>query len=132
MNIVQLSKELMKKQTEENKSPSWLLTELAIKKGKELSKKHNVEERLVLTSLYLAHIIFSPIWNGDIQKNHPKLSADFAKPFLEKWNVNKEDQKIIINSIEAHHNKISTKSKVAEIMKNAECCVNIYNRLKSV
>jgi len=62
MDIIKLSEELMRKQTQINKAPAWLLTELAIKKGKELSKKHDVSERLVLTSLYLAHTVFSPIW----------------------------------------------------------------------
>ena len=121
MNIVKLSKELMFKQTKKNKAPSWLLTEIAIKKGKELSKKHKVDEKLVLTSLYLAHTIFSPIWKGKIQQNHPKLSSKFAKKYLNKWKVNKNDQEIILNSIEAHHNKVPTKSKTAEVVKNAEC-----------
>ncbi len=121
MDIVNLSKELMFKQTQKNKVPAWLLTELAIKKGKELSKKYNVDERLVLTSLYLAHTIFSPIWKGDIQKNHPKLSSEFIKKYLDEWGVDKNEQEIILNSIEAHHNKVPAKSKIAEIVKNAEC-----------
>ncbi|MCD4756391.1 hypothetical protein K8R20_02130 [bacterium] len=121
MDIINLSKELMHKQTQKNKAPAWLLTELAIKKGRELSKAHDVDERLVLTSLYLAHTIFSPIWKGDIQKNHSKLSSEFVKTYLDEWNVDKDEQEIILNSIEAHHNKVSTKSKIAEVVKNAEC-----------
>ena len=66
MSLIIASKELMKKQTQKNKAPAWRLTEIAIKKGKELSKKHNVDERLVLTSLYLAHTVFNPIWKGDM------------------------------------------------------------------
>lgn len=121
MDIVKLSKELMYKQTLENGAPSWLLTELAIKKGKELAVKYNVDDRLVLTSLYLAHTIFSPIWKGDIQKKHPQLSSDFAKKYLIEWGVNKNDQEIILNAIEAHHNGVATRSMVAEVVKNAEC-----------
>lgn len=121
MDIINLSKELMCKQTQKNKAPNWLLTELAIKKGKELSKIHDVDERLVLISLYLAHTIFSPIWKGSIQKNHPKLSSDFVKAHLDEWNVDKNEQEIILNAIEAHHNKVPTKSKIAEVVKNAEC-----------
>lgn len=111
----------MRKQTQKNKAPPWLLTEIIIKKGKELSKKEGIDERLVLTSLYLAHTIFSPIWKGEIQKNHPKLSSDFVKKYLDEWNVNKKEQEIILNSIEAHHGKVPTKSKIAEVVKNAEC-----------
>jgi hypothetical protein len=121
MDLVNLSKELMWKQTQKNKAPAWLLTELAIQKGKDLSKKHNVDERLVLTSLYLAHTVFNPIWKGDIQKNHPKLSSEFVKKHLSEWNVDKDEQEIILNAIEAHHNKTPTQSKIAEIVKNAEC-----------
>ncbi|HLD85529.1 MAG TPA: HD domain-containing protein [archaeon] len=121
MDIVNLSRELMRKQTKKNKAPAWLLTELAIEKGKEFSKKYNVNERLVLTSLYLAHTIFSPILEDDIQKNHTKLSYEFAKKYLDEWKVGKNEQKIILNAIEAHHNEVPTNSKVAEVVKNAEC-----------
>ena len=37
------------------------------------------------------------------------------------WDAGEEDQKIILNSIEAHHAKVPTHSKIAEIVKNAEC-----------
>ncbi len=121
MNIVQLSKDLMYQQTKINKAPAWRLTELAILKGKELAKKYQVDERLVLTSLYLAHTVFSPIWAGEIQQNHTKLSAEFSKKYLAEWNISEEEQKIILNSIRAHHNEVETETKIAEIVKNAEC-----------
>lgn len=121
LDIVTLSRELMYKQTEINKAPAWRLTKLAIKKGKELAKKYKEDERLILTSLYLAHTVFSPIWQGEIQKNHTKLSAEFSKKYLEKWEITKEEQEIILNAIEAHHNNVETKTKIAEIVKNAEC-----------
>ena len=121
MDIVKLSRELMYKQTQKNKSPAWLLTEIAVKKGKELSKKYNVDERLVLTSLYLAHTIFTAEFEHDTTKNHPELSAEFAKKYLNEWKVSKKEQEIILNAIEAHHNKVPAKSKIAEVMKNAEC-----------
>ena len=117
MDIVKLSKELMWRQTQENKAPAWALTELAIQKGKELSKKHNVDERLILTSLYLAHTVFNQVWKGEIQINHPELSSDFVKVYLDEWNVAKDEQEIILNSIAAHHNKTPTTSKIAEVVK---------------
>lgn len=121
MNLVNLSRELMRERTRENKAPTWLLTELAIRKGKELSTRYDADERLVLASLYLAHTVFNQNWEGDIQKNHPSLSSKFAREYLERWKVEKEDQKIILNAIEAHHGQIPTISKVGEIVKNAEC-----------
>ncbi len=121
VDIVELSRKLMKQQRDINKAPAWRLTELAIKKGEELAKKYEEDERLILTSLYLAHTVFSPIWQGDIQKRHPKLSAEFSKQYLEKWEVTKQEQEIILNAIEAHHNDVEVKTKIAEIVKNAEC-----------
>jgi len=120
-NIVDLSKNLMQRQTRKNKAPSWLLTEIAINKGEALAKKYKTDKKLVLTSLYLSHIIFNPVWKGSIQKNHPAMSADFAKKYLNKWQVSKNKQEIILDSIRNHHNKTKSKSKVAEIVKNAEC-----------
>lgn len=120
-DIVKLSKELMYQQTQVNKAPAWRLTEIAIEKGRELAQKYKEDEKLILTSLYLAHTVFSPIWQGKIQRNHPQLSAEFSKQYLEKWNVTKEEQEIILNAIMAHHNAVETKTKIAEIVKNAEC-----------
>lgn len=120
-DIVKLSRELMYQQTQMNKAPAWRLTEHAIKKGKELAEKYQEDERLILTSLYLAHTVFSPIWSGEVQQNHTRLSAEFSKQYLEKWNVSEEEQRIILNAILAHHNNVETETKVAEIVKNAEC-----------
>ncbi|MEI7961161.1 MAG: hypothetical protein WCI04_02390 [archaeon] len=111
----------MYNQTVKNKSPAWLLTELAIDEGRELSKKHHVDERLVLTALYLAHTIFSQEFGGDIQKSHPALSAEFAKKYLDKWGVNNVEQGIILESIKEHHTLGGlNKSKIVEVVKNAE------------
>ena len=121
MDLIKLSKDLMRQQTEKNKAPAWLLTELAVRKGKELAKKHGVDEKLVVSSLYLAHTIFSSVWKGEIQKKHGKLSAEFVRPFLEKWGVPEEDKNIILNAIEAHGGEMPVETKVAEIVKNAEC-----------
>lgn len=121
VDIVELSRELMYKQTQVNKAPAWRLTELAILKGKQLAKKYKEDERLILTSLYLAHTIFSPIWAGEIQKEHPKLSAEFVKKYLKEWEVSENEKRIILNSIMAHHNHVKTDTKIAEIVKNAEC-----------
>ena len=120
-NIVALARELMRKQTAKNKAPAWLLTELAVTKGKELAKRHHVDEQLVVASLYLAHTIFDPIWKGKIQQHHPELSAKFVKRHLKKWGVRQSQQDIILNAIKAHHDDIPTTSKIAEVVKNAEC-----------
>jgi len=115
------AKQLMLEQTEKNKAPAWLLTELIVEKGRELAKRYNVSEELVVVSLYLAHTVFDPERGGPVQKKHTLASADFVKPYLDKWLVSKEDKKIILNAILAHHGKKPTESLTAEVMKNAEC-----------
>ena len=121
MNLVEMSRDLMYQQTQLNKAPAWRLTELAILKGKELAQKYQEDERLILTSLYLAHTVFSPIWAGEIQQNHTNLSAEFSQKYLDEWQVPRKEQKIILNSIQAHHDKVKVETKIAEIVKNAEC-----------
>jgi hypothetical protein len=119
--LVEKARELMRKQTERNKSPAWLLTDMAVDKGRELARKHGADERLVVASLYLAHTVFDQEFLGEIQKKHTMLSTDFVKKHLDKWKVPEGDKKIILNSIRAHHDHIPTKSLEAEVMKNAEC-----------
>ncbi len=121
MDIVSLSRELMRQQTAINKAPSWLLTELAVKKWRELATIYAVNEELVVVSLYLAHTVFDPEWKWEVQKHHPQLSAAFVKPYLDERCVSPDDQAIILNAIEAHHNHVPTQSLIAEIVKNAEC-----------
>ncbi len=120
IEIIKKSRELMKQQTKRNKSPAWLLTEIAVEKWEELAWKYNVNKDLVIISLYLAHTVFNTIWKWEVQKNHPKLSAEFSEKYLDDWWVNKENKEIILNAVIAHHNKVKWKTKVAEIVKNAE------------
>lgn len=119
--VINKARELMRQQTRKNRSPAWLLTEMAVEKGRELAKKHGADERLVVVSLYLAHTVFDQEFMGKIQKKHTKLSMEFVKGHLDEWEVPEEDREIILNSIEAHHDHFPTKSLTAEVMKNAEC-----------
>lgn len=111
----------MKEQTKVNLAPAWLLTEIAVEKGRELAKKYECDEEVVVAALYLAHTKFDRVWGGPVQQKHPELSAEFVKKYLDEWNVSGEKQDMILNAILAHHDKVPTKSKEAEVMKNAEC-----------
>lgn len=111
----------MFRQFKKNGAPAWALTEIAISKGMQLAKQYQVNQELVLASLYLAHTVFSATIRGRIQKNHEKLSAKFARKYLNKWKVSNEKQQIILNAIKAHHDKAPCLTKAAEVAKNAEC-----------
>jgi hypothetical protein len=121
VNLVAESRKLMRKQTLKNKSPSWLLTEISVEKGRQLSKKYEVDEELVTASLYLAHIVFDQEFGGMIQKRHPELSTILAKKHIKTWKISEKKQKIILNSIDAHHGHVPAKSLVAEVVRNADC-----------
>jgi hypothetical protein len=120
-NIVQKAEAYMRSQTEKNGAPIWIVTEIAINTGKKLSKKYNVDEEVVLLSLYLAHLSFSKEVGGSIQKNHPIDSARLAREFLEEKNYPKEKSELIIKAIEDHHKVGELFNKTATIIKNAEC-----------
>ncbi|OGN28091.1 MAG: hypothetical protein A3A33_04095 [Candidatus Yanofskybacteria bacterium RIFCSPLOWO2_01_FULL_49_25] len=120
-NLIQKSRDLMKRQTKKNGAPAWALTELAVRKGKELAKRCGVDEELVVVSPYLAHVVFSKKPKNDIQRHHPKLSSKFARTYLQRWKIDASRQEIICNAIEAHHGHVPIKSREAEVMKNAEC-----------
>ena len=120
-DIIEKSRQLMYEQTLKNGNPPLALTDLAVQKGRELAKKYKANEDLVVISLYLAHTVFDQERKSEIQKNHPALSAEFDKKYLEQWGVDEKDQKIILNAIQAHHAKVPIESLEAEIMKNAEC-----------
>lgn len=119
--LVKKARQLMLKRTKSNGAPAWPLTEIAIGYGKALSKKYKVDEELVLTSLYLAHIVFSKKVGGKVQHNHERLSANLAKKYLKKWKVSDEKTKVILNAILAHHDKVKAETIEAEVMKTAEC-----------
>lgn len=117
------ARELMREKTKENKAPAWKLTELTQKVGKDLAKEFNVDTNIVLLTLYLQHLIFEPTVGGEIQKNHPALSAKYVEDtnILEKWNIPEEDRPVILEAIRVHHNKNINSNLTVEVIKNAEC-----------
>jgi len=121
MSIIEEARKLMQRQTKKNQAPAWTLTELAIKKGKDLARKYKVDQEIVLLALYLAHLVFSKVPKGKIQRTHEILSLKPAQQFLEKNHFPKDKQKIVLNAIAAHHGKVPFLSKEVEVMVNAEC-----------
>lgn len=117
------ARKLMYEQTTKNRAPSWLLTELAQEVGAELAEEFNVDKNIVLLTLYLQHLIFNRIVGGEIQQKHPDLSAQYVidNKLLEKWDIPREDQNIIIEAIKEHHQKTTNKELIVEVIKNAEC-----------
>lgn len=122
-NAIDSAKDLMYEQTLKNKAPSWLLTCLAQEVGAELADEFEVDKNIVLLTLYLQHLVFDPITAGEIQRNHPNLSAEYVinNELLEKWNIPVEDRKVILEAIRVHHKKEVNPNLTVEVIKNAEC-----------
>lgn len=122
-DAIENARKLMYEQTLKNKAPSWLLTCLAQEVGAELADEFGVDKNIVLLTLYLQHLVFDPITAGEIQKNHPNLSADYVinNELLEKWNIPVEDRKVILEAIRVHHKKEVNPNLIVEVIKNAEC-----------
>ena len=111
----------MRARTAKNRAPPWPLTELAVKKGKELAARHRADSRLVVAALYLAHTVFDETPRSETQRDHVRLSAAFAEQRLIEWDVPARERAIILNAIRAHHAKEPMQSKEAEVVRNAEC-----------
>ena len=122
-NAINEAKKLMYNQTIKNKAPSWLLTMLAVNVGKELAEEYDVDENIVVLTLYLQHLVFDPVTKGEIQKNHPELSATFVEnnKLLKKWNIPENERNIVLEAIRSHHKKEKSKNLIVEVIKNAEC-----------
>jgi len=119
-SVVAAAREAMRQQTKVNNAPAWRLTEIAVKKGRELAGTYGVDVSRVVIALYLAHAEFSDEIGGEVQRNHPRLSAEFAKHFLVEHRVSNDDIEVVLNAIRAHHDDEAISSKEAEIVKNAE------------
>ena len=122
-NAIKEAKELMYNQTIKNGAPSWLITMLAVNVGKELAREFYVDENIVVLTLYLQHLVFDPITNGEIQKNHPNLSAQYVEDnkLLEKWYIPENDRSIILEAIRNNKKKEKSSHLIVEVIKNAEC-----------
>ena len=113
----------MRQQTFKKLAPPWALTEIAIKKGRQLARKYKAREDLVLAGVYLSDCVSFQKSKGGFKRvrNHEELSAKFAEKYLRKWKADKKDAEIILNAIRAHHEKVRPLSKEAEIVKHADC-----------
>lgn len=122
-SAIENARKLAKQRIDENKAPSWILTELAQKAGRKLAYEFDVDVNIVLLTLYLQHLVFDQVIGGYKQKNHPDLSAKYVEEnnLLEKWNIPLEDRIVILEATRVHHKKEISPNLIVEVIKNAEC-----------
>ena len=111
----------MQERTKVNGAPAWGLTELTVEKGRMLAKEYGVDESLVATASYLAHIVFSKERDSEIMKNHMFLSAKEAEEKLLGWGADTDIAQKVKRAIELHHTPTNTKDLYFEVVKNADC-----------
>lgn len=94
---------------------------IAFEKGKELAQYYNADTEIVLIGLYLMDYKLKEARKFGKKQEHVKMATDFAKEFLKNYTITKEENKKIINCIEAHHRKVPFECLEAEICANADC-----------
>lgn len=115
----------IKKLAMENVSDQKLL-EFALKKGKELADYYNANQNIVCIGLCLMDIKLKEALAQNKQQEHIKMAVDFAKKYLNNYDISNEEKEDIINCIEAHHKTIPFKCIEAEICANTDCYVFIH------
>lgn len=105
----------------ENIPPSKNHLDISLAKGKMLAKEYNADIDFVTIGICLMDIKLSEAHKLNKTPEHVKMASDFAKEYLEEYDLTKEEKNKLINCIEAHHGKIPFTCIEAEICANADC-----------
>jgi len=119
-DIIQEAKRLALREIEEFGIPPLIHFEISEKKVIELCEMLNADKTIALTGYYLMDLKLGEAIKLNKTKDHIKMSLSVAKPFLEKFGLDEETKKKIINCIEAHHGEVPFICKEAEICANAD------------
>ncbi len=94
---------------------------VAFEKGKSLAKFYNADEDIVLIGMYLMDCKLKEARKLGKKQEHVNMASQFARDFLNDYDITKEEKEKIINCIEAHHGKVPFMCIEAEIYANADC-----------
>lgn len=94
---------------------------VAFEKGKSLAKYYNVDEDVVLIGIYLMDYKLKEAGKLGKKQEHVNMAVEFAKDFLNNYDITNDEKEKIINCIEAHHGKVPFQCIEAEICANADC-----------
>jgi len=101
--------------------PHLTLFKISEKKALELAEKLNADKSITLIGVYLMDVKLGEAHVKNKKEEHVKMSVNATKKFLEKFDLDKETKKKIINCVEAHHGQVPFICKEAEICANADC-----------
>lgn len=94
---------------------------VAFEKGKSLAKYYEADEDIVLVGVYLMDYKLKEAGEIGKKQEHTAMASEFAKEFLNNYDITEEEKGKIINCIEAHHGKVPFNCIEAEICANADC-----------
>lgn len=121
MDIVQEAKNLALKEIRKFGIPNLVHFRISEKKALELAEKLNANKTITLVGVYLMDVkLGEAVANGKMDK-HVEMGVEVTKKFLEKFNLDKETEKKIINCVGAHHGQVPFICIEAEIVANADC-----------
>ncbi len=119
--IIKKAREWALKEIKKTGYPSLFNFETSIKQGQRLSKLYKANKDIVMLGTILMDIKLGECLLSGKLSEHTKRGVEETKNFLKKFKIEKEEFKIIINCVEAHHKKVQYKSIEAEICANADC-----------
>jgi hypothetical protein len=121
MNIIEESEKYALSEMEKYGTPIPIHFNLSRQKAIKLAKKLNANEIIVEVGAILMDLKLGQALKEGRLSEHVSMSVEASRAFLEKFSLNQETEKKIINCIEAHHRQIEFSCIEAEICANADC-----------
>lgn len=119
--IIEKAERLALLEIEKYNSPNPTQFKIANLQGQKLAKEYKANKDIVLLGTMLMDYKIGQALKEDRLKDHVKMSADAAKNFLEKENIDAESLKNVISCIMSHHQNIPFATLEAEVCANADC-----------
>lgn len=102
--------------------PGKVLNDLMEDKLKELSSRYEHDSEALWIGAYLADIrIVEARTETGKHENHVPMAAEYAKELFKKHSISKDQQEIILEIIEKHHEKGPYKHIETQLFTNADC-----------
>lgn len=121
MDIIEESERFALEEIEKYGWPRRVAFEIANSKGLYLARELNADSLVVQVGTRLMDVKLGQAISENRINEHVKMSAEAAKEFLKKFDIDEKTKTKILNCVEAHHGEVSFICKEAEIVANADC-----------
>ncbi len=121
MDIIQELRKLAISEIEKFGLPNLTHFEISEKKAIALAEKLNADKTIVQVGVYLMDLKLGQAFKEDKVSQHVEMSAEAAREFLSKFEIDEISKQKILNCVEAHHGTTPFNCIEAEICANADC-----------